>query len=162
MSGSKPRGNGKMNNNNNNNNNSSLHNKILLVDDEPDITAVFTLGLEDHGFKVDMFNDPLEALSGFKKGSYDLALIDYKMPNMNGFELYAEISKIDEKIKVCFITAYAFEAYYKELKKTFESNLEEPQPPQYGQENLISFIQKPVDIDELVKRIKEVMSRPII
>ena len=67
------------NNNNNNNNNNSLHNKILLVDDEPDITAVFTLGLEDHGFKVDTFNDPLQALSDFKTGSYDLALIDHKM-----------------------------------------------------------------------------------
>lgn len=151
-----------MNNSNNNNIKSSLHNRILLVDDEPDITVVFTLGLEDRGFIVDMFNDPLEALSGFKKGSYDLALIDYKMPNMNGFELYTEIRKIDEKIKICFITAYTFEAYYKELKMTFESNLNEPQSPRYGQKNLICFIQKPVDIDELVKRIKEVMSRPII
>jgi DNA-binding response OmpR family regulator len=86
--------------NNNNNNNNSLHNKILLVDDEPDITAVFTLGLEDHGFKVDTFNDPLQALSDFKTGSYDLALIDYKMSNMNGFDLYLEIMKIDEKVKV--------------------------------------------------------------
>ena len=54
MSSNKPRGEGKMNNNNN-----SLHNKLLLVDDEPDITTVFALGLEDHGFEVDVFNDPL-------------------------------------------------------------------------------------------------------
>ena len=113
----KPRGESKVTNNNNNNNN----NRILLVDDEPDITTVFTLGLEDHGFKVDTFNDPLQALSAFKSGSYDLALIDYKMPNMNGFELYLEIMKIDEKVKVCFITA--FEVYHEELKQKFQSSL---------------------------------------
>jgi len=136
--------------NNNNNNNNSLHNKILLVDDEPDITTVFTLGLEDHGFKVDMFNDPLQALSDFKTGSYDLALLDYKMSNMNGFDLYLEIRKIDEKVKVCFITAFDVE-----LKKKFEASLNEVTPSQYGQKNPICFIQKPIEIDELVKRIKE-------
>ena len=140
----------KNNNNNDNNNNNSLHNKILIVDDEPDITAVFTLGLEDHGFKVDTFNDPLQALSDFETGSYDLALIDYKMSNMNGFDLYLEIMKIDEKVKVCFITAFDVE-----LKQKLESSLNEASPLQYGQKNPICFIQKPIEIDELIKRIKE-------
>ncbi|MFY9869947.1 MAG: response regulator [Candidatus Nitrosopolaris sp.] len=121
-----------------------------LVDDEPDITTVFTIG-----FKVDAFNDPMQALSGFKNGSYDLALIDYKMPNMNGFELYREIRKIDDKVRVCFVTA--FEVYHEELKKKFLSSLNElPQPLQYPQEEDVKcFIQKPIDIDDLVKRIKE-------
>lgn len=140
----------KNNNNNDNNNNNSLHNKILIVDDEPDITAVFTLGLEDHGFKVDTFNDPLQALSDFETGSYDLALIDYKMSNMNGFDLYLEIMKIDEKVKVCFITAFDVD-----LKQKLESSLNEASPLQYGQKNPICFIQKPIEIDELIKRIKE-------
>jgi CheY-like chemotaxis protein len=148
MSGNKPRGEGKMNNNNN-----SLHNKILLVDDEPDITTVFALGLEDHGFEVDVFNDPLQALSNFKKGSYDLVLIDYKMPNMNGFELHREIRKIDEKVKVCFITA--FEVYYEELKNKFQNSLNAPSRQQHGQEDVKCFIQKPIDLDELIKRIKQ-------
>ena len=149
MSSNKPRGEGKVNNNNN-----SLHNKILLVDDEPDITTVFALGLEDHGFKVDVFNDPLQALSDFKKGSYDLVLIDYKMPNMNGFELHREIRKIDEKVKVCFITA--FEIYYDELKKKFQNSLNASSRQQHRQEEDVKcFIQKPIDIDELIKRIKQ-------
>jgi CheY-like chemotaxis protein len=97
----------------------------------------------------------MQALSGFKNGSYDLALIDYKMPNMNGFELYREIRKIDDKVKVCFVTA--FEVYHEELKKKFLSSLNElPQPLQYPQEEDVKcFIQKPIDIDDLVKRIKE-------
>jgi CheY-like chemotaxis protein len=133
--------------NNNNNDNS-----ILLVDDELDIITVFTQALEDNGFEVDAFNDPIQALSGFKSGSYDLALIDYKMPNMNGFEVYREIRKIDERVKVCFITA--FEVYHEVLKKNFHSNLNTS--PQYKQEvDVKCFIQKPIDIDELVKRIKE-------
>jgi CheY-like chemotaxis protein len=133
-------------------NNNNNDNRILLVDDELDIITVFTQALEDNGFEVDAFNDPIQALSGFKGGSYDLALIDYKMPNMNGFELYREIRKIDERVKVCFITA--FEVYHEELKKKFQSNLNTS--PQYKQEvDVKCFIQKPIDIDELVKRIKE-------
>src|SRR5712691_7482341 len=135
-----------MTNNNNNNN------RILLVDDEVDITTVFTLALADNGFEVDAFNDPIQALSGLKSGSYDLALIDYKMPNMSGFELYKEIRKIEERVKVCSITA--FEVYHEELKKKFQSNLDTSS--QYKQEvDVKCFIQKPIDIDELVKRIKE-------
>jgi DNA-binding response OmpR family regulator len=128
-------------------NNNNNDNRLLLVDDEVDITTVFNLCLEDNGFEVDAFNDPLQALSGFKSGSYELALIDFKMPNMNGFELYREIRKIDERVKVCFITA--FEAYHEELKKKFQSNLNT------SPVDVKCFIQKPIDIDELVKRIKE-------
>jgi len=68
--------------NNNNDDNNNNNNRILLVDDEIDITIVYTLGLQDNGFKVDAFNDPLQALSDFKSGSYDFALIDYKMPKI--------------------------------------------------------------------------------
>jgi DNA-binding response OmpR family regulator len=69
------------------------------VDDEPDITLTFSLALEDDGFVVDAFNDPPLALLSFKHGLYPLALIDIKMPKMNGFELYREIRKLDDKIK---------------------------------------------------------------
>ena len=119
--------------------------RILLVDDEPDLTTVFSMGLEDNGFKVVVFNDPLLALSEFKKGSYDLILLDYKMPTMNGFELYKEIRKIDDKVKVYFITA--IEIYHEELEKKFRSA--------YDKEDIKLFIQKPIEIDELVRQIKE-------
>jgi CheY-like chemotaxis protein len=49
---------------------------------------------EDDEFKVDTFNDPIETLSNYKTGHYDL-LLDVKMPNINGFELYREIRKRD-------------------------------------------------------------------
>ena len=65
----------------------------MLVDDEPDITSTLKIGLQDNGFEVDTFNDPIEVLSNFKAGSYDLIILDIKMPKMNGFELYKEIEK---------------------------------------------------------------------
>jgi len=72
--------------------------RILLVDDEPDITSVTKRGLQSNGFEVDAFTDPAEALSNFKTAVYDLLLLDVKMPKINGFELYRRISKIDDSI----------------------------------------------------------------
>lgn len=67
---------------------------------------MFELGLRQFGFQVDTFNNPFSALASYKPGIYDLLLFDIRMPIMNGFELYKEIRKLDEKVKVGFITAY--------------------------------------------------------
>jgi DNA-binding response OmpR family regulator len=79
--------------------------RILLVDDESDVTTVLTFALEDYGFEVESYNNPLVALSNFKPNYYDLAILDIKMPEMNGFELLREIKKEDENLKICFLTA---------------------------------------------------------
>jgi two-component system, OmpR family, response regulator ChvI len=55
-------------------------NRILIVDDEPDIISVFKIILDENGFRVDSFNDPIIALSNFRPGSYDLVILDIKMP----------------------------------------------------------------------------------
>ena len=116
---------------------------LLVVDDEPDITLAFSMGLEDSGFEVDAFNDPLLALEAFKeKKSYDLALIDVKMPKMNGFELYKEIRRVNDKVKVCFATAFDIQEEDEEDLALAASN-EKP-----------IIIRKPITIDELVKRVK--------
>jgi two-component system, OmpR family, response regulator ChvI len=120
--------------------NSDKKKRILLVDDEHDIALAFKISLENNGFAVDAFNDPEEALSNFKAGLYDLLLIDIKMPKMNGFELYREIEKIDNKAKVCFITA--FEVYYKSLRELFPTV------------KVDCYIKKPITTDDLVQRIK--------
>jgi DNA-binding response OmpR family regulator len=120
------------------------NNRILVVDDEPDLTRVSTLGLEYHGFKVDTFNDPQEALSKFKPSSYDLIILDIKMPKMDGFELYHEIKKKDNNAKVCFLTAS--ELYYEEFRNTEYRALDR---------NL--FIRKPIDNEDLVKEITKMI-----
>ena len=115
--------------------------KILLVDDEPDITLTLKNGLEENGFSVDAFNDPKAALSKFKAASYDLSLVDIKMADLNGVQLFQEIKKKDNSAKVCFITAY--EVYYDRLKEDFPTL------------NVGCFIKKPIEIQELVKKIRE-------
>ncbi len=79
--------------------------RILLVDDESDVCFVLEKVLSEEGFVVDSYNDPLLALAKFKSHSYDLVILDIKMPDLNGFALYREIKRLDKKVKVCFLTA---------------------------------------------------------
>jgi DNA-binding response OmpR family regulator len=71
-------------------------NRILVIDDEPDITLTFEWILGTEGFEIDSFNDPHTALSNFSAGIYDIALIDFKMPKMDGFDLYRKLKNIDD------------------------------------------------------------------
>ena len=122
------------------------NNRILVVDDEPDLTQVSALALEYHGFKVDSFNDPQEALSKFEPGLYDMVILDIKMPKMDGFELYHEIKKKDNNAKVCFLTAS--ELYYEEFRKK-----------EYYALDRNMFIRKPIENEELVKEINKMIKR---
>ena len=115
--------------------------RILIVDDEEDIAWCFKIGLECAGFVVDIFNDPIKALSAYKAGVYDLLLLDIRMPRMSGFELYDKIKEIDDNVNVCFITA--FEEYYDEFKKRFPHS-----------EKLDWFIRKPIGMDDLIRSVK--------
>jgi len=120
-----------------------MKNRILLVDNEPDIALAFKIGLEDNGFKVDAFDSPEIASSNFKAGSYDLLLLDIKMPKMNGIEFYKKMKEIDKKVKVCFITAS--EVYY--FKEITEELF-----PILGVRRLI---RKPIKIEDLVKELRQ-------
>jgi DNA-binding NtrC family response regulator len=120
-----------------------IQRRILLVDDEPDITLSFNIVLEDNGFAVDVFNDPLLALSSFRQGIYAMALLDIKMPKMNGIELSVEIRKIDDKVKITFMTAFDIR---KEDLKTAVPALKDEEP---------LIIRKPIPIDDFVIKVKE-------
>lgn len=113
--------------------------KILVVDDEPDITESIKNGLSKKGFEVFTYNDPAKALDEYVADAYDLVLLDIRMPKMNGFELYREIKKKNDNTKICFFTA--FEVYYDEFRKMFP-NLQ-----------VKCFIRKPITINDLVTHI---------
>jgi DNA-binding response OmpR family regulator len=121
-------------------------NKILLVDDEPDITMSFEATLQNAGYTVNAYQDPLIALSEFKPGYYDLVILDIKMPEMNGFKLYTEMQKVDNQAKFCFITAG--EMFYDKVREEEE---------QYCKLDAERFLQKPISNVELVKRIEKIM-----
>jgi DNA-binding response OmpR family regulator len=112
----------------------------MIVDDEYDIARLFAIGLERNGFVVDVFNDPLYALSNYKAGLYDLLLLDIRMPEMNGYELYQKIKDMDDKSQVCFITAH--EESLNDFRR-LSPNLE-----------VDCFIRKPIEIDNLVKIVR--------
>ena len=118
--------------------------RILIVDDEPDVTLTFKLSLEknntDKRFEVYTYNDPAIALSEFKPNFYDLLLTDIYMPNMNGFELCEKILELDVNIRVCFMSAA-------------EVNIEALREVYPKSRSIGCFIKKPVTIDYLVKRL---------
>jgi DNA-binding response OmpR family regulator len=113
--------------------------RILIVDDDPDITSLFTIGLEDSGFEVHAYNDPLEALAKFKPHFYDLLLSDITMPKMDGFELCRRILEIDVNVRICFITATDINI----------NGLREVITTSTG-----CFIKKPISISNLAERLK--------
>jgi two-component system response regulator ChvI len=122
----------------------STQRKILIVDDDFDLTSMFKMVLEMNGFEVDAYNDPLSALREFMANTYGMALFDIRMPELNGFELYKKIQEKDNKMKVCFITA--FEDYDDEFKQSF---------PELDESKC--FVRKPKAVEDLVKHVATIL-----
>ena len=129
--------------------------RVLVVDDEPDIITLFELALRDRGFEVDSFSDPLAALSNFKPCYYDLVILDIKMPKINGIELCAEMKKIDDQIKICFLTAG--EMYYDRFRLGKNQQLQEDVQEKYCRPNNGQFLQKPISNGDLVRDINKIL-----
>ena len=106
----------------------------MVVDDEPDVTYTLQKMLEGDGYDVKAYNDPRLALKSFKQDLFDLILLDIRMPHMDGFNLFEQIRKKDDKVKVCFMTA--FEVYRDQFGQLPSSDIQH-------------FIKKPVDLIEL-------------
>jgi two-component system, OmpR family, response regulator ChvI len=118
----------------------SSNRRILLVDDEQDIVYVITLALKRAGFAVDSHTDPKEALSSFQPGDYGLALLDIRMPGINGFELAKELKKIDPKIAICYLTA--LDVVDEEYQQIFPN------------EKTVSLVKKPSALSNLVRVVE--------
>jgi DNA-binding response OmpR family regulator len=118
----------------------NLSKVILIVDDDPDMTSIFSLGLQDEGFEVYAYNDPLDALSNFRPDFYDLLLVDINMPKMNGIDLSRQLLELDCNVKICFIIAG--EANIEALRELYPTR------------DIGCFIRKPITIDQLIRRVK--------
>jgi DNA-binding response OmpR family regulator len=127
-------------------NNQNRKRRILLVDDEIDITFSLRLLLEENGFEVYTSNKPYSVLSDFRAGLYDLIILDIKMPEINGFELYEKIKKMDINVHVLFLTALSDFSDYIEESNKISSMFNEK-----------DIIQKPVDNEALLKRITAIV-----
>ena len=122
--------------------------KLLIIDDESDITFTIKSIMEENDFKVDSFTDPISALDNYQINFYDLVILDIKMPKMDGFQLYMKIREKDPKIKICFLTAS--ELYYEEFRKMHH---------ELGKTiNEDYFIQKPIRNEDLVKHLTQIIN----
>jgi CheY-like chemotaxis protein len=122
--------------------------RILIVDDDSDVTLTFKAGLDGHyygdgdkkkRFEIYAYNDPLLVLTDFKPHYYDLLLADIYMPDMNGFQLCEKILELDVNMRVCFMSA--LEVNIQALREV------------YRNVNLGCFIEKPVSIKYLIERL---------
>jgi two-component system copper resistance phosphate regulon response regulator CusR len=126
----------------------SFWKKVLIIDDEPDITITFKRGIEnsnDHGdpsrrIEVYTYNDPLAALLDFEPNFYDLLLVDINLSHMNGFELCEKILAIDINVKVCFMSSG-------EINREALGEI-------HPAISLGCFIKKPITVDFLLERIR--------
>jgi DNA-binding response OmpR family regulator len=122
--------------------------KILVIDDEPDLTYTLEKVLEDNGFKVESFNDPLLALNNYKVNFYDLIILDIKMPKIDGFELYIKIREKDPKVKICFLTAITtFKEDFRKNRLALGNTIKEDY-----------FIYKPIKTEDLIIKLTSIMN----
>jgi CheY-like chemotaxis protein len=126
----------------------TISKKLLIVDDELDITFTIKSILEENGFKVDSFTDPISALDNYQINFYDLVILYIKMPKMDGFQLYIKIREKDPRVKICFLTAS--EMFYEKFRKA-RSELGKTIGENY-------FIQKPIKNEDLVKHLTRIIN----
>jgi DNA-binding response OmpR family regulator len=118
-----------------------------VVDDEPDINMLYHSILERVGYTVESYENPLLALSNFTPGYYDLAVLDIRMPEMNGFQLCRKLRDLDNRLKICCLTAVEL-LYYHETDSDVIDDL--------GRD---CFVSKPVDNEYFVSRVETILSQ---
>ena len=116
----------------------------MLVDDENDVVAMLKTGLEKHGLEVDAFTSPSVALSAYSADRHELLIIDIRMQEMSGIQLFREIRSIDANAKVLFLTA--FEVQEKEWHLVLPNT------------DVQGFIKKPVLLAELIDAVERIKS----
>jgi DNA-binding response OmpR family regulator len=123
-------------------------NRILLVDDEPDHCLTYQMVLQDAGFKCVSYTDSAKTLQEFTPNSYDLVILDIRMPKLDGFALCKKIRKVDREVQIIFITAG--EVYYENLKQYY---------PEISNDINIICLRKPVRNEKLIQIVNMTLAR---
>lgn len=125
--------------------------RILIVDDERDISESIKSVLKSHGYLVDT-SDAVRAYSSYRPHFYDLIILDYRMPNMDGYALFQEIRRINIKQKICFISAYEeFEKKIMHLKWQHNAN------SIFEQDITLPLLKKPFDSATLLAMVSGIV-----
>lgn len=117
-------------------------NRILVVDDEDALRTVLSSELEGEGYIVQMAGDGDEAIKILEKNSFDLILLDIKMPTVDGFEVLKFVKQHSPTTKVIMLTGFA------DLKNAIESK-------KLGAED---FVSKPYDLVDLLTTVERVLT----
>lgn len=123
--------------------------RIMLIDDDPSISFLFTQYLQSAGMVVESFTDPEKALTHFIESEYrhyDLVITDIRMSSLNGFELYQQLKSFDPNLRVIFVTAL-------DIAQEITTLLPEVK--------LSQFIIKPVNPSVLINSVKQQANRHI-
>src|SRR3990167_3578570 len=120
--------------------------KILIVDDQPGMLETFTDILEDRGFFVEVAEDGFQAIDKVKKTNYDIIFMDIRMPGINGVQTFREVKKINPKVAVIMMTAYAVEDLIKDAII----------------EGAYTVVYKPFDMERIISTIERVLTKMLI
>jgi two-component system response regulator CpxR len=114
---------------------------IVIRNDDVNLTFRAILAASDHRIRIYSFNDCFEALQEFRPNFYDLVILDYMMPKINGFEFYNIVKILDDQVKFCFVTTTSKDV----IKKAYR---------QVKTDRLLNI---PVTKEELVKVTEEIL-----
>lgn len=117
--------------------------QILVVDDEPDFCSNVADILGDMGYEIDVVYRGWDAIDHAKQRSYDLFLLDYRLPCMNGAELFKRLKEQKPLVPAVIVTAYASHEAVSQAKAA----------------GVGEVIQKPVDFGQLVSVIERQIRR---
>jgi len=111
--------------------------RILVVDDNRDLGENIVEILDEHGYLADLFDDPRRAVLAFVPGRYSMALLDLRMPWMDGVELFRELRRHDPELAAVAFTAYAHDDRVRAALR----------------EGVVQVLPKPVDTDSLLAAV---------
>lgn len=119
--------------------------RILVVDDEPDMVEILRLFLEDEGYAIDSASDGFECISLVEKNRFDLILLDIRMPKLDGWETLKRLKErgLVDGTKVMILTIE-----------------QGPGVEIFGLQEVVSdYLTKPFEKDVLLKSIREVLEK---
>jgi len=118
--------------------------RVLLVDDESELVSALAERLSFRGIEADWSSKCYDALTQMERKKYDLAVLDMKMPKMNGIELKKKMQEKFPDMKFIFMTGHGSEDNYRAGSAEAGADY---------------FLVKPVDIDTLVEKMNEVLHK---
>ncbi len=120
--------------------------KILIADDEEGLRLSMAGIMEFEGHDVVTANDGREAIEQVRKGSFDIAFLDIRMPGINGVDTFREVKKLSPETVVVMMTGYAVNELIREAL----------------QEGAYACVNKPFDMERIIDTIKEVSKKPFV